>query len=88
MADHIVGRRLFIRIILFANLCFCLFLLIACKPLKLSVTNTALIADLSVGPGFSGRAGFGLKFVKMFRADFGPAYRSFSQKRTLVATYC
>jgi len=30
-----------------------------------------------VGPGFLGWAGFGLKFVKMFRADFGPAYTSF-----------
>jgi len=42
----------------------------------------------AVGLAFSGRArfrsGFGLKFVKMFRADFGPAYTSFlyhSKKR-------
>jgi len=39
------------------------------------------LVELLVGPGFSGRVGFraglGLKFVKMFRADFGPAYKVF-----------
>jgi len=39
------------------------------------------IAELQVGPSFSGRAGFragfGLTFVKMFRVDFGPAYKTF-----------
>jgi len=39
--------------------------------------NTYRDAELSVGPGFSGRAGFGPEFVKMFQADFGPAYKSF-----------
>jgi len=33
--------------------------------------------ELYVGPGFSGRAGFGLKFVKMFQGDFGLACTSF-----------
>ena len=30
----------------------------------------------------SGRAGFGHKFVKIFLAYFGPAYKIFSQRRT------
>ena len=29
-----------------------------------------------------GRAEFGLKFVQTFRADFRPAYKIFSQRRT------
>ena len=29
-------------------------------------------------PGFSGRAGFGLKFDKIFRADFGPEHKTIS----------
>jgi len=31
-----------------------------------------------------GRAGFGLKFVKMFRANFKPAHKFFLQRRTLL----
>jgi len=31
---------------------------------------------------FSNRAGFELKFVKIFRADFEPSYKIFLQRRT------
>jgi len=31
------------------------------------------------------RAGFRLKLVKMFRADFGSAYKIFSQRMTLMS---
>jgi len=32
---------------------------------------------VQVRPGFSGRAELGLKFVKICRANFGPAYKTF-----------
>jgi len=35
-------------------------------------------AELQVRSGFSDWAGLGLKFVKIFRADFGPAYKTYS----------
>ena len=35
--------------------------------------------------GWAFRVGFGLKLVKMFRADFGPANKMFSQWRTLLS---
>jgi len=43
--------------------------------------------DFRVGPGFEpgsgrARAGFGLKFVKMFRSDFGSAYKTFCNIRS------
>jgi len=41
--------------------------------------------QLKVGPGFSGRAGFGIQFVKMFRTDFGPVCNFFSQLQTLLS---
>jgi len=38
------------------------------------------------GPGFRpGLVGFGLKLAKMFRVDFGPAYKCFSQWRTRLS---
>jgi len=50
---------------------------------KMYVTPT--IQSCKVGTGFSVRAGFGLKFVKIFRADFGPAYKIYSQRGTLLS---
>jgi len=37
--------------------------------------------------GRLGRDGFGIKLVKTFRADIGPAYKFFLQRRILVASY-
>jgi len=34
-------------------------------------------SELKVGPGFLGRTKFRLKFIKMFRDDFGPASKFF-----------
>ena len=39
--------------------------------------------ELQVWPGCSGQAKFRFKFVKMFRANFGSAYKISSQRWTL-----
>jgi len=38
-----------------------------------------------VGSGF--RAGFGLTFVKMFRANFGPAHKTFTTFRVTMFSF-
>jgi len=51
---------------------------VICPTIVLKPVVTVFTSrELKVWHAFLGRAGFGLKFVKMFRADFGLTYKTF-----------